>query len=67
MFDLRSLEHSTIIYEPSEKNEKCIYIPSFYDVNCLAYVLSSLKSWEHESDDRTADYVVRSSIVEVSW
>lgn len=23
MFDLRSLEHSTIIYEPSEKNEKC--------------------------------------------
>jgi WD repeat-containing protein 68 len=22
MFDLRSLEHSTIIYEPSEKNEK---------------------------------------------
>lgn len=26
MFDLRSLEHSTIIYEPSEKNnEKCAY------------------------------------------
>lgn len=25
MFDLRSLEHSTIIYEPSEKNEKCNY------------------------------------------
>lgn len=24
MFDLRSLEHSTIIYEPSEKNDKCI-------------------------------------------
>ena len=23
MFDLRSLEHSTIIYEPSEKNDKC--------------------------------------------
>lgn len=23
MFDLRSLEHSTIIYEPSEKTEKC--------------------------------------------
>jgi WD repeat-containing protein 68 len=23
MFDLRSLEHSTIIYEPTEKNEKC--------------------------------------------
>ncbi|KAL8690646.1 MAG: hypothetical protein Q9218_003960 [Villophora microphyllina] len=24
MFDLRSLEHSTIIYEPSEKNDKCM-------------------------------------------
>jgi WD repeat-containing protein 68 len=23
MFDLRSLEHSTIIYEPAEKNDKC--------------------------------------------
>ena len=23
MFDLRSLEHSTIIYEPSDKNDKC--------------------------------------------
>ena len=23
MFDLRSLEHSTIIYEPNEKNDKC--------------------------------------------
>lgn len=27
MFDLRSLEHSTIIYEPAEKNDKC-KIPS---------------------------------------
>ena len=25
MFDLRSLEHSTIIYEPSDKNDKCKY------------------------------------------
>jgi DDB1- and CUL4-associated factor 7 len=25
MFDLRSLEHSTIIYEPAEKNDKCEY------------------------------------------
>ena len=24
MFDLRSLEHSTIIYEPSEKGDKCM-------------------------------------------
>ncbi|KAL1966431.1 hypothetical protein VTN77DRAFT_4573 [Rasamsonia byssochlamydoides] len=27
MFDLRSLEHSTIIYEPSEKNEKLLMSP----------------------------------------
>lgn len=27
MFDLRSLEHSTIIYEPSEKGDKCMYLP----------------------------------------
>lgn len=26
MFDLRSLEHSTIIYEPSEKNDKCKFL-----------------------------------------
>lgn len=26
MFDLRSLEHSTIIYEPSEKGDKCMYL-----------------------------------------
>lgn len=26
MFDLRSLEHSTIIYEPSEKSDKCTHI-----------------------------------------
>lgn len=26
MFDLRSLEHSTIIYEPSEKNDKCEHL-----------------------------------------
>jgi WD repeat-containing protein 68 len=26
MFDLRSLEHSTIIYEPLEKNDKCTYL-----------------------------------------
>lgn len=30
MFDLRSLEHSTIIYEPSEKNEKRMFLkPQF--------------------------------------
>lgn len=27
MFDLRSLEHSTIIYEPSEKGDKCMNLP----------------------------------------
>ena len=27
MFDLRSLEHSTIIYEPSEKGDKCGSLP----------------------------------------
>ncbi|KKA25831.1 WD repeat protein [Rasamsonia emersonii CBS 393.64] len=32
MFDLRSLEHSTIIYEPSEKNDK----PSPHDSHLLA-------------------------------
>jgi WD repeat-containing protein 68 len=28
MFDLRSLEHSTIIYEPSEKSDKdkCMFL-----------------------------------------
>lgn len=25
MFDLRSLEHSTIIYEPSEKKDGCMF------------------------------------------
>lgn len=29
MFDLRSLEHSTIIYEPSEKTDRCTYIPRY--------------------------------------
>jgi WD repeat-containing protein 68 len=32
MFDLRSLEHSTIIYEPTEKNEKCK--PFVYRYTC---------------------------------
>ena len=30
MFDLRSLEHSTIIYEPSEKNEKRMSMVFFF-------------------------------------
>ena len=33
MFDLRSLEHSTIIYEPAEKNEKC---KAFHPLRCVA-------------------------------
>lgn len=33
MFDLRSLEHSTIIYEPSEKNDKCMALLPFIHAN----------------------------------
>lgn len=32
MFDLRSLEHSTIIYEPTEKNEKGAFLSFFFFV-----------------------------------
>jgi WD repeat-containing protein 68 len=35
MFDLRSLEHSTIIYEPTDKNEK-----RKYSSNCLCLLLT---------------------------
>lgn len=38
MFDLRSLEHSTIIYEPSEKNDKCSLIV-IGDVSCYLLML----------------------------
>ncbi|PYH93528.1 WD40 repeat-like protein [Aspergillus ellipticus CBS 707.79] len=39
MFDLRSLEHSTIIYEPTEKNEKSDDFPSPVSNNRLTPVI----------------------------
>ena len=50
MFDLRSLEHSTIIYEPSDKNDKC---ECFYSRDpspsllCTLTCHRSLKSRRH--------------------
>ena len=42
MFDLRSLEHSTIIYEPSEKTDKSRYMLCIYDL--MANLLFSASS-----------------------
>lgn len=43
MFDLRSLEHSTIIYEPSEKADKCNVF--FLLKPQCTYSVNSLKPW----------------------
>ena len=43
MFDLRSLEHSTIIYEPSEKNEKCKTKPPILNY----YTFKSSRQWSY--------------------
>ena len=46
MFDLRSLEHSTIIYEPSEKKDGCKSpVLTLFAVS-EAEEYSSIKSWE---------------------
>jgi WD repeat-containing protein 68 len=41
MFDLRSLEHSTIIYEPTEKNEKCKLFVYLYTCVMLTSMAAS--------------------------
>ena len=50
MFDLRSLEHSTIIYEPSDKNDKCeeYMIPGR---TFLLTYLDSVESGRREPDE----------------
>jgi hypothetical protein len=68
MFDLRSLEHSTIIYEPSEKNDKCSS-NVLNDKPCSLLILScsSIKSEEHVSNDRPTNHVLRPSSPPSSW
>ena len=67
MFDLRSLEHSTIIYEPSEKNnEKCWSLQIRYISSLLTNMASSFKSWEHEPNDCTANNVIRTTTTQAS-
>lgn len=46
MFDLRSLEHSTIIYEPSEKSDKD---KGVYWQSRIAYVVVLIRSQHHHS------------------
>lgn len=62
MFDLRSLEHSTIIYEPSEKKDGCTSPLLLRLAGPEANEPSVIESWERQSDYSTADYVLRSSI-----
>jgi len=44
MFDLRSLEHSTIIYEPAEKNDKCERAGVLSPRNALTVVAAAAPS-----------------------
>ena len=67
MFDLRSLEHSTIIYEPSEKNDKCKVPGKEVLIVRLMHVTHSVESWEHESDHGSADNVLCSSSATAGW
>ena len=46
MFDLRSLEHSTIIYEPSEKTDKCT-LTHICGATRLIGRANSCKSWRY--------------------
>jgi len=57
MFDLRSLEHSTIIYEPSEKNnEKCKYRDSSRLVGIKAISASSPGNMSPTTSQQTMSY-----------
>ena len=61
MFDLRSLEHSTIIYEPTDKTDK----RKRGVAQKLASHLTdkpSVESWEDESNHGSADNVVCSTL-----
>lgn len=71
MFDLRSLEHSTIIYEPSDKSEKV----DKGELSCCrkmswvhALILSgSLSSWcAHITPEAFTNHVYSTSTVEAS-
>ena len=67
MFDLRSLEHSTIIYEPSEKNnEKCWYFLIRCTPASLTNMASSFQSWEHEPNNSAANNVICTTITQIS-
>jgi WD repeat-containing protein 68 len=44
MFDLRSLEHSTIIYEPTDKNEKRKCLPNYNYVLGILTISSAVMS-----------------------
>ena len=66
MFDLRSLEHSTIIYEPSEKNDKSNVLSRIPYPSILTNAFS-LESWKRKSNNSTTNNVICSSFASVSW
>ena len=68
MFDLRSLEHSTIIYEPSEKNnEKCWWSPCPETFPITNLLVISCEPWKCEPNDRSANNVIRTPAAQISW
>lgn len=68
MFDLRSLEHSTIIYEPTDKNDKrmCPSDKMIYSIWALNpdNIFSSDESREHEPTWPITDWSVPATFIE---
>ena len=58
MFDLRSLEHSTIIYEPSEKSDKCMILATPYATfaNVCMHIASSPGDMSPTKAQQTMSY-----------
>ena len=65
MFDLRSLEHSTIIYEPSEKGDKC-KVPTLQLWVLTDSVMLSREPWRHEPYHCPTNHVIRASFAKIS-
>ena len=69
MFDLRSLEHSTIIYEPSEKPGKRLDGRAHYAKASKSHakLFIRISKWENVTDKSTANNVLCSTPTSPSW